>query len=65
MGDRTGRDGQDQPRRLRLMVDYDILFANLGRRKSPFAQCNLQGDACRSDILRDDRIAGLDRESFA
>ncbi len=41
----TRRDGQDEPGRLCLMIDYDILFADLRGRKSPFAKRDLQCDA--------------------
>ena len=62
---RAGRDRQDEPRRLRLMVDDDVLLADLGGGEAPLAKRHLERDAGLDHLLRDDRIAGLDRERLA
>ena len=47
------------------MVDDDVLLADLGRGEALLAERDLQRDAGGDDLLRDDRIAGLDRERLA
>ena len=50
---------------MRFMVDDDLLLANLGEREPLLPQSDLEGDPARDDILGNDRVAGLDRKSFA
>ena len=58
-----GLDRQRQRRELGLVIDDDVLLADLGRARSPSCpSALLERDAGGDDVLGDDRVAVLDRE---
>ncbi len=63
--DRPGRDRQDKAGGVGLVVDVDLLLAQLRQRETLLAKRDLQRRARGDDVLRDDRVAGLDRKSLA
>jgi hypothetical protein len=58
-------DGQRQRRKMGLVVELDVLFADLCSGKTLFAERAGQGRTAGNDISRDDRIARLHVEGVA
>ena len=65
LGERAGLDRKYQLGAASLVVDQDLLLADLGQREPLLAERDLQRDVGGDHVLGDDRIAGLDRERLA
>ena len=62
---RTGRDGQRQNGGMRLMIDDDVLRADLGQREAARAQSDAKRDTGSDDFVGGHRIPRLDGEAVA
>ncbi len=60
--DRSGLHREDQASGLGCVVDFDLLLAKFSERESLLAECDSEISPGLDHILRNDRIARLDRE---
>ena len=63
--DRTRRHWQRQGRKVGLVIDLDVLLADLGFGKALLAERGGEGHASCDHVFRNDRVTGLDGKCIA